>query len=203
MTTTSASQPPHPPQIVDFGRLPRQPLQHGEGGTREIWTASMPGLDLLWQLKLLELRGHTATLHAPADTHQLVVGMSGPQVLAGPVKRQLPLRRDQAMLVRSPTAQFRRPRLRMAGASRVLILTFVGGGLDPAFSFDTLTGPATLTADTRAVIVLEGTLELADAAVPPESALILDGAAPVPVETGNARLVMLSLDSTTVVTDPP
>jgi len=158
----------------------------------------MPGLDFIWQLKMLELRGPTATLHAPAHTHQLVVGMSGPQVLAGPVKRQLPLRRDQAMLVRSSTAMFRRPRLRMAGASRVLVLTFVSEGPDPTFSFDTLSGAASLPADTRAVIVLEGALDLAGESVPSESALIMAAGAPRSVVGGSARLVILSLDDTTV-----
>ncbi|QYF74482.1 hypothetical protein [Cryobacterium sp. PAMC25264] len=198
MTTTSASQPPHPHQIVHFGRLPRLPLEEGEGGTREIWTASVPGLDFIWQLKLVELRGPTATLHAPSHMHQLVVGMSGPQVLAGPVNRQLPLRRDQAMLVRSPTTVFRRPRLRMAGASRVLVLTFVSDGPDPTFSFDTFSGVATLPPDTRAVIVLEGALDLAGEAVPSESALILAARAPRPLVVGNARVVILSLDDSTV-----
>ena len=195
MTTTNARAQPHPPHIVDVGRLPRHPLHDGGGGTKEIWTVSTPGLDLVWQLKLLELRGPAATLRAPAHTHQLVIGMSGPQVHAGPTKRQLPLRRDQAMFVRSPTALFSRARMRMPGASRVLVLSFTDEGLAPQLVFDTLDGASVVPSGTQALVLMEGHLDLDGVAVPPESAVILDAAASHTVTGEKARIVIVSLDA--------
>lgn len=189
---TSAREPQHPPHVVDVGRLPRQPLADGDGATRDIWTVSTPGLDLVWQLKLLELRGHAARLRSPAQTHQLVVGLSGPQVLAGPTDRQLPLRRDRAMLVRSPVAQFRRSRLRTVGASRVLVVSVAAEAREPRIVFDTLAGLSMLPRGTGALIVLDGRAVVDGESAPPDSAVIVDPMVGHSIEGVNARVVIVS-----------
>jgi hypothetical protein len=180
------------PRLIRFRDLPRQSLHEGKGVVREIWTETDPGLNLRWQLQLIELRGPGGSLVAPAGTHQRIVGLSGPQVAIGDADRSSSLGRDRALLVRSSTVVFQRPRLRVAGASTVLVLTFAAVAVPPMFSFHDLNGSVDLPSGSRAVLNLKGDLRVGGVDAPRQAALLLDPRADRPGQASSARVLVLS-----------
>ncbi|MBZ4487901.1 hypothetical protein LQ938_12555 [Microbacterium sp. cx-55] len=183
------------PRLVPFRGLPRQPLQDGRGTVREIHVETAPGLDLRWQLQLVELKGPRATLLAPAGTHQRIVGLSGPQVSVGDaVDRVAALGRDRALSVRSPTIVFQRPRLRVAGASVVVVLTAAASGPPPRLSFRTLDDPTDLVGISL-VLLLQGELRVDGVEAARQSALLLDPRTTSHVTASAARVLTLAEES--------
>ena len=180
------------PRLLPFRDLPRQPLHDGRGTVREVHAETAPGLDLRWQLQLVELKGPRGTLVAPADTHQRIVGLSGPQVVVGDAgDRRTALGRDRALLLRSHTMVFQRPRLRVAGASTVLVLTFAAAVVPPRFSFRTLDDRAELSG-TALLLLLQGDLRIDGIEATRQSALLLDPRAAHRVSASAARVLTLS-----------
>jgi hypothetical protein len=179
------------PRLIPFRALPRQALPEGRGTVREIHVETAPGLDLRWQLQLVELKGPRGTFAAPAGTHQRIVGLSGPQVAVGDtVERSAALGRDRALLVRSHTVVFQRPRLRVAGASVVLVLTFDATVVPPRFTFRTLDDPAEI-AGTALLLLLQGDVRIAGIEASRQSALLLDPRAAHEVSASAARVLTL------------
>lgn len=176
------------PRLLRFGDLAPQPLHAGKGTLREVWTAAGPGLELRWQLQLVELKGPMGVLTAPADTHQLVVGLGGPQVSIG----QVALRRDRALAVRAATVEFRRPRLRVTGASSMLVLTYPAASEPPVFTFLDLDGPASFPVGTHMLVALQGALRLAAFDVPRQSVVILDAERAFEGDTTSAHILAMT-----------
>ncbi|WP_159499305.1 hypothetical protein [Microbacterium sp. 18062] len=181
-----------PAGLIRFRDLPRQPLQEGRGTVRGIWTETDPGLDLRWHLQLVELKGPGGSLLAPAGTHQRIVGLSGPQVAVGAFDHHAVLRRDRAVLLRSSTLSFQRPRLRVTGASMVLVLTFAAVAVPPMFSFQEIDGSADLPTGTRVLLALQGDVRLDGVEVPRQAVALLDGGPDHRAHASSARVLVLS-----------
>lgn len=180
------------PRLIRFRDLPRQPLHDGRGVVREIWSESAPGLDLRWQLQLVELKGPGGSLVAPAGTHQRIVGLTGPQVAVGDADRRSALRRDHALLLRSSTVVFQRPRLRVAGASMVLVLTFADVAVPPMFTFHDIDGAIALPSGTRLLLNLQGELRLGGVEATRQAAVLLDPRTDPRGQGASARVLALS-----------
>jgi hypothetical protein len=182
------------PRLLPFRDLPRQSLHDGRGTVREVHVETAPGLDLRWQLQLVELKGPRGTLVAPADTHQRIVGLAGPQVVVGDAgEHRTALGRDRALLRRSHTIVFQRPRLRVAGASTVLVLTYAAAVVPPRFSFRTLDDPAELSG-TALVLLLQGDLRIDGIEATRQAAVLMDPHAAHEVAASAARVLTLSED---------
>lgn len=188
----SVEQSDDRPRLLSFRDLPPQPLPEGRATVRDIHVATGPGLDLRWQLQLVELKGPRATLFTPAGTHQRVVGLSGPQVSVSEASgRGAPLGRDREMSLRSSAIAFQRPRLRVTGASMVLVLTFVATTPPPRLAFRTLEDPADLAAASL-VLLLRGELRIADVEATRQSAVLLVPGAAYPVSASGARVLTVT-----------
>ncbi|MGO4784697.1 hypothetical protein [Cryobacterium sp. W22_MBD10_FK3] len=163
-----------PPRTSRFSDIPRQPLDQGRGGAREIWADLDADLNLRWQLRVVEIKDSTGLLVGPAGTHNYVVGLAGPQVAVRSVEASRVLRRDHVMPVLSSTVLFERPKLRPPGASSLILLTFVGAAEPPRLAIRTI-GPHTeIRPGAQVLVALRGTVRVDGAEADHGSALLLD-----------------------------
>lgn len=172
MSTNGTPLTPPPFLIRRLRDLPAQPLSDGEGAVRDIFTDAPTHGDLRWMLQLVEIRGAGAKLHTPNDTEQLIVGFSGPQVTVG-AERGHPLRRNRPLTRSASVLEFRRPMLRVSGASRLLNLAYRAGVVAPTYTFEDLDGPVTLSADVRVLVVLKGEVTIAGETAGARTAVVL------------------------------
>jgi hypothetical protein len=175
--------------------LPRQPLPRGGGSTRDVWSEPGPDGEPAWTLQLVELRGQSGALGTPADSEQLTVGLSGPQVTIAGAGRGIRLRRGQPLRHRAATVEYRRPLVRTSGPSRVLTLSYRPELVEPEFAFDTMDGVVALPPDTRVAIVLQGELRYEGVQIPPDAALVLGGGSRRLATSAAARLLILRVPS--------
>jgi hypothetical protein len=162
-----------PPRLIRFTDLPRHPLDQGRGGAREIWADLDDDLTLRWQLRVVEIKDSTGLLVGPAGTHNLVVGLAGPQVAVRNAEASRVLRRDQVLPVPSSVLHFERPKLRAPGASSLLVLTFAGAEAPPEFVIRTVEAGVELRAGAQVVVALRGLVRVDGAEAAQGSALLL------------------------------
>jgi len=193
MTTPGTTPDASSPFLIrDLDDVPPQPLSEGTGSLKDLWAEAAHGQDLRWLLRQVEIRGTAAKMHAPADTAQLIVGLSGPQVSVG-VRRGAPLRREKVLAHDTAVVDFHRPLVRVAGASKLLTLSYHPAETSPSFTFETIEGERVLDPDVRVLIALRGELSYADGTVSGRSVLVLPRAADGPVRASGARVLLLRL----------
>jgi hypothetical protein len=162
------------PRSIRFAALPRQPLDQGRGGAREVWADLDPDLNLRWQLRVVEIKDSTGLLVGPAGTQHHVVGLAGPQVSVGTAGVSRVLRRDEVLPVPSSTVLFERPRLRPPGASSVLVLSYRDSDDPPVIVIRNVDEGAEFAAGAQVIVALRGAVRVDGAEATPGSALLLD-----------------------------
>ena len=181
------------PAVRRFVESPRQSLAAGTGGVRDLWVEQDHALGLQWQLQLIELRGPHGRIQLPDATDQLVVGISGAQVIVQTDgARSAPLRRDQALLTHGSFVDFHRPGIRGIGLSRVLVLS--SNASLPAASFEAgaVDGPLRMSPDALALVVLRGTVKIGGVVAGRESAVILRSAEAAEAVATSAQVLRFS-----------
>lgn len=193
MTTPGTTPDASSPFLIrDLDDVPPQPLTEGAGSLKDLWAEAARGQDLRWLLRQVEVRGTAAKMHAPADTAQLIVGLSGPQVSVG-VRRGAPLRREKVLTHAPAVVDFHRPLVRVAGASKLLTLSYRPAETSPSFTFETIDGELALDPDVRALIALRGEVEYAGGTVAGKSVLVLPHAADDRLRARGARVLLLRI----------
>lgn len=184
--------------LLQLRSLPRRGLAAGGGHAREICGQWGEHRELHWMLQLVELRGPVGILHLPHDAAHVLAGIGGPQVHVGPGV-SVGLRKERVLPYSGAFLELRRPRLRAAELSRILVLSSVGSRAAPTLVFSDLHGAAALPGETRAVVVRSGRLSVAGSTAAAMEALVLptatrgdDGVASGPgAVADDARVLMV------------
>ena len=185
-----------PVGVRRFTEAPRHALAAGAGGVRDLWVEpdACPGSQ--WQLQLVELRGPHGRIQLPEETNQLVVGISGAQVIVqADGTRPAPLRRDQALLTRASFVDFHRPGIRGIGLSRVLVLSSDASLPAATFEATSAEGFLRVSQSTLALIVLRGGVKVGAVAAGRESAIIVNANAPMSAVATSAQVLSFGRSS--------
>lgn len=175
MTATTFAPGPAPTRLTRLRDLPRRGLVAGGGHVREICGRWGVNGELHWMLQLVELRGPEGILHLPPDAAHVLAGIGGPQVGVGP-EAAVGLRKERVMHYAGTFLELRRPQLRAAELSRVLVLSSVRARATPALVFSDLHGPARLPAGVRAMVVRSGRVSTGGSTAAAMEALVLPDA---------------------------
>ncbi|SDL88064.1 hypothetical protein [Microbacterium azadirachtae] len=176
MTTATFVPGPAPTRLTRLRDLPRRGLVAGGGHVREICGQWGAGGELHWMLQLVELRGPEGVLHLPPDAAHVLAGIGGPQVGVGP-GAAVGLRKERVLHYAGAFLELRRPQLRAAELSRVLVLSSVPARATPSLVFSDLHGTTPLPADVRAVVVRSGRVSAGGSTATAMEALVLPDAA--------------------------
>ncbi|MBS1673353.1 MAG: hypothetical protein JSS74_05245, partial [Actinobacteria bacterium] len=163
--------------------MPRRGLAAGGGHAREICARRGANGELHWMLQLVELRGPVGILHLADEAAHVLAGIGGPQVDVGP-GALVGLRKERVLRHVGPLLELRRPRLRAAELSRVLVLSAMTSRARPALVFADLHGASDLPDGARAVVVRSGRVSTAGSTAAAMEALVLP--APVAADGGDA-----------------
>jgi len=168
--------------LLQLRSLPRRGLAAGGGHVREICGLRGPHGELHWMLQLVELRGPVGILHLAHEAAHVLAGIGGPQVDVGP-GTGVGLRKERVLRHSGALLELRRPRLRAAELSRILVLSSVQSRATPALIFADLHGASVLPDETRAVVVRSGQVSLGGTTAAAMEALVLP-----PTETGDGAV---------------
>ncbi|MFD6698175.1 MULTISPECIES: hypothetical protein [unclassified Microbacterium] len=161
--------------LLQLRSLPRRGLAAGGGHVREICGLRGPNGELHWILQLVELRGPVGILHLADEAAHVLAGIGGPQVDVGP-GAQIGLRKERVLRHTGPLLELRRPRLRAAELSRILVLSTVTSRARPALVFADLHGASDLPEGVRAVVVRSGQVSTGGSTASAMEALVLPSA---------------------------
>ncbi len=185
-----------PVSVRRFTEAPRHALAVGAGGVRDLWVGTDDASGSPWQLQLVELRGPHGRIQLPEGMNQLVVGVSGAQVIVqADSTRPAPLRRDQALLTRASFVDFHRPGIRGIGLSRVLVLSSAASVPAATFEATAVDGPLQVASTTLALVVMRGGVKVGAVAAGRESAIIVGGDAPLNVVATSAQVLSFARPS--------
>ena len=145
MTSATFVPGPAPTRLTRLRDLPRRGLVAGGGHVREICGHWGSGGELHWMLQLVELRRPEGVLHLPPDAAHTLAGIGGPQVGVGP-GAAVGLRKERVLHYAGAFLELRRPQLRAAELSRVLVLSSVPARATPSLVFSDLHGVPALPA---------------------------------------------------------
>lgn len=175
MTTTTFVPGPAPTRLTRLRDLPRRGLVAGGGHVREICGQWGVNGELHWILQLVELRGPQGLLHLPPDAAHVLAGIGGPQVGVGP-GAAVGLRKERVLHYAGAFLELRRPQLRAAELSRVLVLSAVPTRATPSLVFADLHGAAPLPGEVRALVVRSGRVSAGGSTATAMEALVLPDA---------------------------
>ncbi|MBS1905837.1 MAG: hypothetical protein JST33_04555 [Actinobacteria bacterium] len=161
-----------PAELLQLRSLPRRGLAAGGGHVREICAERGRNDQLHWMLQLVELRGPVGMLHLAPDASHVLAGIGGPQVDVGP-GASVGLRKERVLRHTGALLELRRPRLRAAELSRILVLSSVPSRATPALIFADLHGPSELSGTVRAVVVRSGRVSMGGGTAAAMEALVL------------------------------
>lgn len=179
-----------PVGVRRFTEAPRHALAAGAGGVRDLWVEPDGGPGSPWQLQLVELRGPHGRIQLPEETNQLVIGISGAQVIVqADNTRPAPLRRDQALFTHASFVDFHRPGIRGIGLSRVLVLSSTASSPAATFEATSVDGFLKVSPSTLALIVLRGGVKVGTVAAGRESAIIVHADAPLSAVATSAQVL--------------
>ncbi|MEV7693345.1 hypothetical protein AB0N73_08435 [Microbacterium sp. NPDC089189] len=180
------------PRAGSFRDFAPHALAEGRGLTRELASENGEGLTLQWALHLLEVRSREARIRQPAGTAQLVVGLSGPQVLVGDGDARVPLRPEVVVSERTATLDLSRPGPRGGmPPSTLLTLSYDSSRATPSIHFAHVTGHLHLRPDVRVVVVMRGSITHDDLSLPAKSVLSLEPGSSPYLHGEDARVVLL------------
>ncbi|MGQ7313148.1 hypothetical protein ACUOFU_15690 [Microbacterium arabinogalactanolyticum] len=191
MTSATFVPGPAPTRLTRLRDLPRRGLVAGGGHVREICGQWGPGGELHWMLQLVELRRPEGVLHLPPDAAHTLAGIGGPQVGVGP-GAAVGLRKERVLHYAGAFLELRRPQLRAAELSRVLVLSSVPARATPSLVFSDLHGAPALPADVRAIVVRSGRVSAGGSTATAMEALVVpDEGAGLGVVADDARVLMV------------
>ncbi|MDR6866872.1 hypothetical protein J2Y69_001471 [Microbacterium resistens] len=156
---------PHAPtdpatRLLHLRDLPRRSPVSGGGSIREIWASTGGQQEPRWLLQLVEVRGHIGRMSLPHHADHLLAGLSGPQVTVGSLPLAASLRKGRVLPYAGSSLELRRPALRAAEPSRVILLSAFDRRDPPRLVFLELQGTSALPTGTRAVVVRAGRLRI-------------------------------------------
>lgn len=175
MNPASLAASPATAELLQLRSLPRRGLAAGGGHVREICGLRGANGELHWALQLVELRGPVGILHLPHEATHVLAGIGGPQVDVGP-GAMVGLRKERVLRHTDPLLELRRPRLRAAELSRVLVLSTVTARARPALVFADLNGASVLPDGVRAIVVRSGRVSTEGSTAAAMEALVLPSA---------------------------
>ncbi|PRB05794.1 hypothetical protein CQ044_09185 [Microbacterium sp. MYb64] len=198
MNPVSLAASTAPAELLQLRSLPRRGLAAGGGHVREICGRRGANGELHWTLQLVELRGPAGILHLAHEATHVLAGIGGPQVEVGP-GASVGLRKERVLRHTDPLLELRRPRLRAAELSRVLVLSTVTARARPALVFADLHGASILPDGVRAIVVRSGRVSTGGSTAAAMEALVLPSAmtgdgvvAPGPgIVADDARVLMV------------
>ncbi|MGN8026827.1 hypothetical protein [Microbacterium sp. 22242] len=180
--------------LVHLRDLPRRSLAAGGGHVREICGSRGARNQLEWQLQVVELRGPVGVLALAPDSAHLIAGTSGPQVEVGPGASAgaplVGLRKERVLPFSGAVVEFRRPRLRAAELSRIVVLSFVAPRATPQLVFADLHGTSVLPDGVQAIVVRSGTVVAAGETATALDAIVLAPGGERTVQAEDARVLL-------------
>ncbi|WP_295010426.1 hypothetical protein [uncultured Microbacterium sp.] len=176
-------------RLLSLRILPRRGLAAGGGHVREIHAWTDASGRHAGSLQLVELRGPVGVLALAPDAVHVLAGIGGPQVEVG-TNPAIGLRKERVLRCTGSHVELRRPRLRAAELSRIVVLSAAAEVPVPSLVFADLQGTAALPERTRAILVRSGRVTtgvLTGRAM--DVLLLADGQ--TTVEAADARVLLL------------